>query len=117
VLPQPLVPRMGTLAGERKGGRVPILTRGHTLWYSFYICTLCAHALFLSFLDTRQADETLGVTVTHTLSHQYTQGDEDSSESEGRAELVTRTKCVTFLYYYLYGNSFFAYEAYFYMIF
>jgi hypothetical protein len=24
----------GTLAGERGGGRVPIPTRGHTLWYS-----------------------------------------------------------------------------------
>jgi hypothetical protein len=28
----------GTLAGERRGGRVPIPTRGHTLWYS----VLCA---------------------------------------------------------------------------
>jgi hypothetical protein len=27
----------GTLAGERGGGRVPILTMGHTLWYK---CTL-----------------------------------------------------------------------------
>jgi hypothetical protein len=26
----------GTLAGERGGGRVPIATRGHTLWYSLY---------------------------------------------------------------------------------
>jgi hypothetical protein len=25
-----------TLAGERGVGRVPIPTRGHTLWYSFY---------------------------------------------------------------------------------
>jgi hypothetical protein len=24
----------GTLAGERRDGRVPIPTRGHTLWYS-----------------------------------------------------------------------------------
>jgi hypothetical protein len=30
------------LAGERGVGRVPILTRGHTLWYSFYIRTLCS---------------------------------------------------------------------------
>ncbi len=30
----------GTLAGERGGGRVPIPTRGHTLLYSLYICTL-----------------------------------------------------------------------------
>jgi hypothetical protein len=30
----------GTLAGERGVGRVPIPTRGHTLWYSLYICTL-----------------------------------------------------------------------------
>jgi len=32
----------GTLAGERGGGRVPIPTRGHTLWYSIYIYVLCA---------------------------------------------------------------------------
>jgi hypothetical protein len=30
----------GTLAGERGVGRVPILTRGHTLRYSVHICTL-----------------------------------------------------------------------------
>jgi hypothetical protein len=31
----------GTLAGEREGGRVPIPTRGHTLWYSIiHISTL-----------------------------------------------------------------------------
>ncbi len=37
----------GTLAGERGGGRVPILTRGHTLWYSVNTFTLwhgvCRH--------------------------------------------------------------------------
>jgi hypothetical protein len=31
----------GTLAGERGVGRVPIPTRGHTLWYSLSIRTLC----------------------------------------------------------------------------
>jgi hypothetical protein len=31
-----------TLAGERGGGRVPIPTRGHTLWYSIKIYVLCA---------------------------------------------------------------------------
>ncbi len=30
----------GTLAGERGVGRVPIPTRGHTLWYSLFIRTL-----------------------------------------------------------------------------
>jgi hypothetical protein len=50
-LPQPLTRRRvcppplgsgarGTLAGERGVGRVPIPTRGHTLWYSLYIRTL-----------------------------------------------------------------------------
>jgi hypothetical protein len=50
-LPQPLTrsrlcpppPRFwgrGTLAGERGVGRVPIQTRGHTLWYSLHIRTL-----------------------------------------------------------------------------
>jgi hypothetical protein len=34
-LPQP------SLAGERGVERVPIPTRGHTLWYSLYIHTLC----------------------------------------------------------------------------
>jgi hypothetical protein len=40
----------GTLAGERGGGRVPIPTRGHTLWYSLYICTLWCR---LSLLGSR----------------------------------------------------------------
>jgi hypothetical protein len=31
----------GTLAGERGVGRVPIPTRGHTLWHSLSIRTLC----------------------------------------------------------------------------
>jgi hypothetical protein len=31
----------GTFAGERGFGRVPIPTKGHTLWYSLYIRTLC----------------------------------------------------------------------------
>ncbi len=31
----------GPLAGETGGGRVPIPTRGHTLWYSLYVCTSC----------------------------------------------------------------------------
>jgi hypothetical protein len=36
--PPPLVPGgRGTLAGERWGGRVPIPTRGHTLWNSVYM--------------------------------------------------------------------------------
>jgi hypothetical protein len=30
-----------TLACGRGGGAVPISTRGQTLWYSRYICTLC----------------------------------------------------------------------------
>ncbi len=34
-----------TFAGERGGGRVPIPTRGHTLWYSIYLCTLWFRAL------------------------------------------------------------------------
>jgi hypothetical protein len=52
-LPQPLTcrrvcplwyrgPAWGrTLAGERGGGRVPIPMRGHTLWYTAHLCTLC----------------------------------------------------------------------------
>jgi hypothetical protein len=50
-LPQPLTSRRvcplppviggrGTLAGGTGVGRVPIPTRGHTLWYSLYIRTL-----------------------------------------------------------------------------
>jgi hypothetical protein len=39
-LPPLVLGGRGTLAGERGGGRVPIPTRGHTLWYSLYICTL-----------------------------------------------------------------------------
>ncbi len=51
-LPQPLTRRRVcpphlwfggrvTLAGERGGGRVPVPTRGYTLWYSVNIRTLC----------------------------------------------------------------------------
>jgi hypothetical protein len=36
----------GTLAGEKGGGRVPIPTRGHTLWYSIYIYVLCANTVY-----------------------------------------------------------------------
>jgi hypothetical protein len=35
----------GTLDGERGGGRVPIPTRGHTLWYSIFISVLCGRML------------------------------------------------------------------------
>ncbi len=46
--PPPLVPRGGAqLAGERGGGRVPIPTRGHTLWCSVNICNLCFKLFFL----------------------------------------------------------------------
>ncbi len=34
----------GTLACGRGGGRVPIPTNGHTLWYSICICTLCCRS-------------------------------------------------------------------------
>ncbi len=33
--------KRGTLPGQRGGGKVPIPTRGHALWCSVYICTLC----------------------------------------------------------------------------
>ncbi len=36
----------GTVAGERGVGRVPIQTRGHTLWYSFYVPE--AHIMYLT---------------------------------------------------------------------
>jgi hypothetical protein len=42
---------MGTLAGERGGGRVPIPTRGQTLWYSVYICTLCLFSSLINFFE------------------------------------------------------------------
>ncbi len=38
--PLPLVPGGHALEGERGWGGVPIRTRGPTLWYSRYICTL-----------------------------------------------------------------------------
>jgi hypothetical protein len=38
--PPPVSGGRGTLAGERGVGRVPIPTRGHSLWYSLYIRTL-----------------------------------------------------------------------------
>jgi len=32
---------LGPLSRRRGFGRVPILTRGHTLWYSLFMRTLC----------------------------------------------------------------------------
>jgi hypothetical protein len=40
VCPSPGSGGRGTLAGERGVGRVPILTRGYTLWYSVYLHTV-----------------------------------------------------------------------------
>jgi hypothetical protein len=40
VCPPPGSGGRGTLAGEKGGGRVPIPTRGHTLWYSIFLSTL-----------------------------------------------------------------------------
>ncbi len=42
--PPPRSVGRGTFAGERGVGRVPIPTRGHTLWYSLYIRTLFRQA-------------------------------------------------------------------------
>jgi hypothetical protein len=42
VPPHPLVPREGQTRWRERGwesGRVPVPTRGHTLWHSLYICT------------------------------------------------------------------------------
>ncbi len=39
--PPPVLGGRSKLAGEREVGRVPIPTRGHTLWYSLDIRTLC----------------------------------------------------------------------------
>jgi hypothetical protein len=39
--PHPVVPGGGAHAGDRGDGRVPITTRGHTLWYSLYVSALC----------------------------------------------------------------------------
>ncbi len=49
-LPQPLTRRRVSppplvLTDERGGGRVPIPTRGHTQWYSVYVCTLWSSPL------------------------------------------------------------------------
>ncbi len=53
--PQACVPPIGsggrsTLSGEKRGGRVPIPTKGHTLWYSVYVCTLCIYGPGTPFL-------------------------------------------------------------------
>ncbi len=48
VPPPPLVPGEGILACGRGSGEVPFRTRGQTLWYSMYICTLCATPFYQS---------------------------------------------------------------------
>ncbi len=54
----------GHIRWRERGGRVPIPTRGHTLWYSLYICTLwctCTDVL----LDQKRA-KTMGSRVGNT---------------------------------------------------
>ncbi len=41
VCPPPLIPGEGHTRLRERGWEVPIRTRGHTLWYNRYICTLC----------------------------------------------------------------------------
>ncbi len=62
VFPPPRLVRGGyTLARGRGGGGVPVPTRGQTLWYSRYICTLWpAHSGFCS-LYSLQSCTLLGV--------------------------------------------------------
>ncbi len=62
----------GTLAGERGGGRVLIPTRGHTLWYSLYICTFLvpcigAYTVFLGLRPWRRQRAT-----ARYMPHRYT---------------------------------------------
>jgi hypothetical protein len=45
-----------SLAGERGVGRVPIPTRGHTLWYSLYRGTLWLQYTFKLYLFSRATD-------------------------------------------------------------
>jgi hypothetical protein len=51
----------GTLTGERGGGRVPIPTRGHILWYSLYVCTLCF--ILYNSAESRQRPNPKSLTV------------------------------------------------------
>jgi hypothetical protein len=58
VPPPPGCGGRGTLADERWVGRVPIPTRGHTLWHSIYntyiyIFTVCLRQLVTSCLEER----------------------------------------------------------------
>ncbi len=55
VCPPPVLGGRGTLAGERRVGRVPIPTRGHTLWYSLYIRTLCSVLSFCYYISDKYA--------------------------------------------------------------
>jgi hypothetical protein len=51
----------GTLAGERWGGRVPIPTRGHTLWYSVQ----CTYTYFGVELNTSFKSFLSGSQMSH----------------------------------------------------
>ncbi len=55
VPPPPCSGGRGTLDGERGVGRVLVPTRGHTLWYSLYIRTLCSRPLrkLITFITKR----------------------------------------------------------------
>jgi hypothetical protein len=55
----------GILAGERGVGRVPIPTRGHTLWYSLYI-----RILWVVHISNAKEKNPTGNTVG-TVVHKY----------------------------------------------
>jgi hypothetical protein len=60
--PHPLVQGAGTPACGRGVGGVPIPTRGHTLWYSVYLSTLCcAGSVKLNFFAELRSVSSFGI--------------------------------------------------------
>jgi hypothetical protein len=105
----PLPPRSGgsgTLAGERGVGRVPIPTRGQTLWYSLHIRTLC-HRVFRmpGFLSSRPNWVPPNPPPARECcsSPLWVQGGTDSLEGEGVGEPNSdeRTDTLVLFVYYI----------------
>jgi hypothetical protein len=103
--PPPSSGRKGILAGERGVGRVPIPTKGHTVWYSLYIRTFSisltntlywSKESFLSLIgtrDTRNRDREKSSGQTHLFTI-WTLRDMDRTSGQAQVKLRLFYHCI-----------------------
>jgi hypothetical protein len=82
---------------ERGGGRVPIPTRGHTLWYSIFTFYFVAEPVFVSLLRNPGSDSQPGGSVQQPyLSYQ-------PARLHRLVESISRNRFLGFINVYKYG--------------